>query len=136
MSYKDHKELVAALKQVYTALNAEAAEECLLEFAEKWDGKYPTVSKQWQSKWENITPFFAFPADIRKAIYTTNAIKSMNRSLHKRLKTRGVLPNDDAVFKLIYLSLRHIARRRTMPIRNWKVALNQFAIHFEEIFPF
>ena len=136
VSYKDRKELAVDLKQIYTSLNAETAEEYLLKFAEKCSGKYPTVSKQWQSKWENITPFFAFPADIRKAIYTTNAIESMNRSLRKVLKTKGVLPNDDAIFKLIYLSQRHIIRRWTMPIRNCKGALNQFAIHFEERFPF
>jgi len=104
--------------------------------AEKRDDKYPMVSKQWHLKWGNITLFFTFPFDIRKTIYTTNAIESMNRSLRKVLKTRGVRPNNNAVFKLSYLSLRHIAPRWTMPIRIWKGALNRFAIHFQERFPF
>ena len=99
--------------------------------AEKWDAKYPTISKQWLGKWENVIPFFAYPQDIRKAIYTTNAIESANRSLRKVLKTRGELPSDDAVFKLLYLALRNISKRWTMPIHHWKAALNQFAIHFE-----
>jgi putative transposase len=103
----------------------------LEDFASKWDTQYPTISKQWQNNWENVIPFFDFPQDILKAIYTTNAIESINRSLRKALKTRGALPNDEAVFKLLYLALRNISRRWTLPIRDWKAALNQFAIHFE-----
>lgn len=136
VSYKHRKELSTDLKKVYTAITAEEAEINLEEFAEKWDSKYPTVSRQWRSHWPNVTPFFAFPNDIRKAIYTTNAIESVNRSLRKVLKIHGVLPNDDAVYKLIYLAMNNISKRLTMPIRNWTGALNQFAIHFEDRCPF
>jgi putative transposase len=133
--YKDKKVVSADLKKIYNSLTVDEAETMLEEFAEKWDSKYPTISKQWQGKWENIIPFFDYPQDIRKAIYTTNAIESINRSLRKVLKTRGTLPSDDAVFKLLYLVLRNISKRWTMPIHHWKAALNQFAIHFEERFP-
>lgn len=131
-----HKKAVSAdLRKIYDASTVSEAENMLESFAEKWDEKYPTISRQWRVNWENVIPFFAFPADIRKAIYTTNAIESINRSLRKVLKTRGALPNDDAVFKLLYLALKNISRRWTMPIRNWAGALNQFAIHFAERFP-
>jgi putative transposase len=129
--HKNKKAVSADLKKVYNAATVSEAETMLEQFAQKWDAQYPTISKQWQNNWENIIPFFDFPQDIRKAIYTTNAIESINRSLRKALKTRGALPNDDAVFKLLYLALRNISRRWTLPIRNWKAALNQFAIHFE-----
>ena len=133
--YKDKKVVSADLKKVYNSTTVDEAENMLEEFAKKWDSKYPTISMQWKGKWENVIPFFAYPQDIRKAIYTTNAIESINRSLRKVLKTRGALPNDDAVFKLLYLALRNISKRWTMPIHHWKAALNQFAIHFEERFP-
>jgi len=133
--YKDKKVVSADLKKVYNSATVDEAETMLMEFAEKWDSKYPTISKQWQDKWENVIPFFGYPKDIRKAIYTTNAIESVNRSLRKVLKARGALPNDDAIFKLLYLALRNISKRWTMPIHHWKAALNQFAVHFEERFP-
>jgi len=129
--YKNKKAVSADLKKVYNAATVDEAETMLEEFAHKWDTQYPTINKQWRNHWENVIPFFDFPQDIRKAIYTTNAIESINRSLRKALKTRGALPNDDAVFKLLYLALRNISRRWTLPIRDWKAALNQFAIHFE-----
>ena len=129
--YKDKKAVSADLKKVYNSTTVEEAETMLADFSEKWDAKYPTISKQWLDKWDNVTPFFAFPDEIRTAIYTTNAIESVNRSLRKVLKTRGALPNEEAVFKLLYLALRNISRRWTMPIRNWKPALNQLAIHFD-----
>lgn len=130
--YKDKKQVVEDLKNIYGADTAEMAELGLKTFAEKWDAKYPTISKQWQQNWVNIIPFFEYPKDIRKAIYTTNAIESLNHSLRKILKTKGVLPNDEAVFKLLYLAIRNVSRRWTMPIRNWKSALNQFAVKFGE----
>ena len=129
--HKNKKSVSSDLKKVYNAATVDEAETMLEQFAQKWDSQYPTISKQWRNNWENIITFFDFPQDIRKAIYTTNAIESINRSLRKTLKTRGALPSDDAVFKLLYLSLRNISRRWTLPIRNWKAALNQFAIHFE-----
>ena len=133
--HKDKKVVSIDLKKIYNSSTVAEAETMLEEFAKKWDSKYPTISMQWKGKWENVIPFFAYPQDIRKAIYTTNAIESINRSLRKVLKTRGALPNDDAVFKLLYLALRNISKRWTMPIHHWKAALNQFAIHFEERFP-
>lgn len=129
--HKDKKAVSADLKKVYDSATVDEAETMLAEFADKWDGKYPTISKQWLAKWDNVTLFFSYPEDIRKAVYTTNAIESINHSLRKAFKTRGALPNDEAVFKLLYLALRNISRRWTMPIHNWKAALNQFAIHFE-----
>lgn len=132
--YKEKKQVAADLKTIYDADTAEQAELNLAAFAEKWDAKYPTISRQWSTNWTNIIPFFEYPKDIRRAIYTTNAIESLNHSLRKILKTRGVLPNDDAVYKLLYLAVRNVSRRWTMPIHNWKMALNQFAVKFGERF--
>ncbi len=133
--HKNRKEVSADLKRIYNAVTVDEAESMLQAFADKWDATYPTISRQWRGNWENVIPFLDFPMDIRKAIYTTNAIESINRSLRKVLKTRGALPNDEAVFKLLYLALRNISKRWTMPIRNWKAALNQFAIYFDQRFP-
>lgn len=133
--HKNKKAVSADLKKVYDATTVDQAAVLLDEFSQKWDEQYPTISKQWRMHWENIIPFFEFPKDIRKAIYTTNAIESINRSLRKVLKTRGALPNDEAVFKLLYLALGNISKRWTMPIHNWADALNQFAIYFERRFP-
>ena len=104
----------------------------LASFSEKWDDQYPTISKSWKAKWENITPFFAYPPDIRKAIYTTNAIESINMSMRKVIKLKRVFPSDDAALKQLYLALKNISKKWTMPIRNWKEAMNCFMIMFEE----
>jgi putative transposase len=135
VSWKDRKKLVADLKDVYHAATAEEAESNLLKFAEKWDKKYPTISRLWTRHWERIIPFFEYPEEIRKAIYTTNAIESLNHSLRKIIKNRGAFPNDDAIIKILYLALKNASRRWTMPIKNWKAALNMFAIKFEGRFP-
>jgi len=135
VSYKDRKAVVIDLKKIYGANTADESKMMLEKFAEKWDKKYPTISKQWHQNWENIIPFFAWPEDIRRAIYTTNAIESINHSLRKVLKTRGALPNDDAVFKLMFLALKRISKKWTMPIHNWNAALGQFAIRFAGRFP-
>ena len=135
VSWKDRKALCADLKQIYGAATIEEAELALTNFSAKWDPKYPSVSQLWQRHWDRITPFIDYPDDIRKAIYTTNAIESVNRSLKKILKTKGSLPNDDAVFRLLYLALGNISKKWTMPIRNWKMALGQFAIKFADRFP-
>ena len=111
------------------------AEAALEAFAEKWDDVYPTISALWLRHWERIIPFFDYPADIRKVIYTTNAIESLNRSLRKILKTKGCFPSEEAVHKLLYLALRNISKRWTMPIRDWKAALARFAIEFPDRFP-
>ena len=135
VSWKDRKKLCADLKEIYTAATVEDAQTQLDSFANKWDDQYPTVSKLWKSHWENVIPFFDYPKDIRKAIYTTNAIESVNRSIRKVIKTKGSFPNDDAIMKILYLALENISQKWTMPIRNWKSAMSQFAIKFEERFP-
>mgnify|MGYP001245967671 CR=1 FL=1 len=132
--HKDKKNVAADLKSIYDAMTESEASLALKDFASKWDEKYPTISRQWTANWPNLIPFLDYPHEIRKAIYTTNSVESLNHSLRKIMKTRGVLPNDDAVFKLLYLAIRNVSRRWTMPIHNWKSALNQFAIKFSERF--
>ncbi|MFC1566292.1 IS256 family transposase [bacterium] len=133
--YKDRKKLSTDLKKVYTTTNADSARLALEDFKEKWDSKYPTIYEIWNRNWEGIIPFLAYPEYIRKAIYTTNAIESLNHTLRKITKTKGSFPTDNAVFKLIYLGLQNASKKWTMPIRDWKLALNQFAIIFEGRFP-
>ena len=128
VSWKHRKEVAADLKPIYRASTVEDAEQRLNEFAAKWDKSYPTISQQWRRNWEHLTPFFAYPEDIRKVIYTTNAIESLNMSLRKVIKTRGSFPTQEAAFKLLYLALEHIAQKWTMPVRDWKAALQRFAI--------
>jgi putative transposase len=128
VSWKQRKAVAADLKPIYQASTVEDAEQRLEEFAAKWDGAYPTISQMWRRNWEHLTPFFAYPADIRKVIYTTNAVESLNMSLRKVLKTRGSFPTQEAAMKLLYLALEHIARKWTMPVRDWKAALQRFAI--------
>jgi putative transposase len=101
----------------------------------KWDAKFPTIAKSWRSNWARVIPFFAHPPEIRKVIYTTNAIESLNMSLRKVTKARGSFPNDEAVFKLLYLALRNIAKKWTMSVHDWKAALNRFAIVYENRLP-
>ena len=128
--WKDKKAVVADLKTIYTATNAEVAKESLNAFRTKWDEKYPTIADFWERNWEGLVPFLSYPDYIRKAIYTTNAIESLNRSLRKISKNRGSFPNDESALKLLYLALRNISKKWTMPIRLWKQALNQFVILF------
>ena len=131
VSWKDRKAVAAALKPVYTAATAEAAERALTEFEQQWASRYPMIGRSWRNNWTRIIPFFQFPAEIRRVIYTTNAIESLNYSLRKIIKNRSLFPNDEAVFKLLYLALKNIEKKWTMPIRDWKQALHQFAIVFE-----
>lgn len=130
VSWKDRKAVAAALKPIYTAVNEQQAELALNQFAESWDKRYPTISASWRRHWQGIIPFLKYPEAIRKAIYTTNAIESLYSSLRKVTKHRGAFPHDDAVMKILYLSLKNITKKWTMPIRPWKQALNQFVIHF------
>jgi putative transposase len=131
VSWKDRKELCADLKTIYGSSTLDEAELNLQSFADKWDPKYPSVSKLWYRHWENIISFFDYSAEIRKVIYTTNAIESLNRSLRKVLKTKGSFPNDESIVKLIYLAMQNIAKKWTMPLQNWGSAINQFSIKFE-----
>jgi putative transposase len=135
VSWKQRKEVAADLRTIYQATTAEQAELHLDAFAAKWDATHPTISQSWRRNWNRVTPFFAYPAEIRKVIYTTNAIESINMSLRKVTKTRGSFPNDEAMFKLLYLALNNIAKKWTMPIRDWKAAMNRFSILFEDRMP-
>ncbi len=132
---KDKKFVAADLKTIYSAKTPEQAKQALLEFKEKWDDKYPSISDSWNRNWAEVTPFLAYPADIRKAIYTTNSIESVNFTLRKIIKNKQLFPNDDSIRKILYLALKNISKKWTMPIQNWKLALNQFAILFPERFP-
>ena len=134
-SWKDRKLLAAALKPVYTAPSAEAAAEALDEFERSpWGQKYPTVTAAWRRAWDRVIPFFAFPPEVRRVIYTTNAIESVHSRLRKIIKTRGHFPSDDAASKLIWLALRNITADSSRAAKEWKLAMNQFAILFEERF--
>jgi putative transposase len=132
VSYKHRKAMAMDLKKIYSGVNAEEAELRLHEFAEIWDGQYPAVSKIWFRHWGNIIPFFAYPPEIRKVIYTTNAIESLNMTLRKVMKNKRIFPSDEAAFKQIYLALKNISKKWTMPIRDWGAALSRFAIEFED----
>jgi putative transposase len=135
VSYKDRKAVAADLRLIYTASTEAQAEQQLVNFAEKWDKQYPTISKSWINHWQRIIPFFAFPPEFRKAIYTTNAIESLNMTLRKVLKNHRAVPTDDSALKVVYLAIANIAKKWTMPIKDWKAALNRFAIEFADGFP-
>jgi len=131
VGWKDRKTVAADLKLIYGSATVDEAEMALTAFAEKWDKQFPTISQIWLRHWENITPFFDYPPEIRKVIYTTNAIESMNMTLRKVMKNKRVFPTDEAAFKQIYLALQNISKKWTMPIRDWKPALARFMIEFE-----
>jgi putative transposase len=135
VSYKDRKAVAADLKTIYKAVTEAEAEQALIGFAQRWDAQYPTISKSWFNHWNRIMPFFAFPQDIHKAIYTTNAIESLNMTLRKVLRNHRSFPTDESALKVIYLAIHNISKKWTMPIRDWKAALNRFAIEFEGRFP-
>ena len=135
VSWKDRKAVCADLRKIYTAETRDAAEFALEEFDERWRKHYPTVAPAWRNRWEEITPFLDFPPEIRKAIYTTNAIEALNRQLRKAVKTRGSLPSDDAVLKLLFLALRNAKKVWGRPFPQWNRCLAQFAIYFEGRLP-
>ena len=130
--WKDYKGVTRDLKQIYQSATEEEALLALEEFAERWDDKYPQISKSWHSHWENLNTLFNYPPDIRKAIYTTNAIESLNSVIRKATKKRKLFPTDDSAKKVIYLAIREASKKWTMPIRDWKPALNRFIIEFED----
>jgi len=135
VSWKERKAVAADLKPIYRAATSEDAWLQLEVFAEKWDGRYPSISQIWRRNWDQVTPFFAYPAEIRKVIYTTNAVESLNMSLRKVIKTRGSFPNEDAALKLLYLALERVEKKWTRPVLDWKAALNRFAILYEDRIP-
>ena len=133
--WKDRKAVAKDLRAVYGAATLVEAEEALERFSQNWDAKYPAISPSWRAEWERLTVFFDYSPEIRKVIYTTNAIESLNYSLRRMLKTRGSFPNDDSILKILYLAINRVAKKWTMPIRNWKAALNQFVILFGDRVP-
>lgn len=133
--WKHMKAVAHDLKAIYCAANEEAALRELETFEKKWDAHYPTVGQIWRRHWVGIVPFLAYPDFIRKAIYTTNAIEAINRQIRKVIKTKGLFPNDQAALKLIFLALQNASKKWTMPIREWKQALAQFSILFQDRFP-
>jgi putative transposase len=133
--WKDYKLVTADLKRIYQSVSEQEASLELDNFSEKWGVKYPQISKSWRSNWENLITIFDYPPDIRKVIYTTNAIESLNSVIRKSVKTRKVFPSDDAALKVVYLAIQAATKKWTMPIRSWKPALNRFMIEFEELAP-
>ncbi len=132
VSWKQRKVIAADLKRIYGAATLSEAELALDEFAEKWDDQHPTISLSWRNNWERLSVFFDYPPEIRKVIYTTNAIESLNASLRKITKTRRSFPTDESVMKILYLALHQISKKWTMPIRDWKAAMSQFMIMYSD----
>ena len=130
VAWKDYKAVTQDLKAVYQAPTEEAALMALEQFAQVWDGKYPQISKSWYGHWQNLNTFFAYPAEIRKAIYTTNAIESLNSVIRQAIKKRKVFPTDDSVRKVIYLAIDAASKKWSMPIRDWRLAMSRFIIEF------
>ena len=131
VSYKDLKAVCRDLKEVYSAINAESGHEALEEFGKKWNDKYPMIQASWERNWNDLTEFFNYPKDIRRAIYTTNAIESLNFSLRKITRNKSSFPDDDSIYKVMYLAIKNASTRWTMSIKDWGLAVNQFAILFD-----
>jgi putative transposase len=135
VSWKLRSEVADDLKRIYQSTTVEEAEGRLSEFEQKWNATHAPIAQSWRRHWPRLIPFFDYPPEIRKVIYTTNAIESVNMSLRKITKNRGAFPSDEALLKLFYLALRNISKKWTMPVRDWKAALTRFTIQFEERMP-
>lgn len=135
VTWKNRKVVASSLRAIYSAASESAARDALQQFNEQWGEQYPAIVPSWEKNWERLTPFFDFPKEIRKVVYTTNAIESLNYSLRKVIKGRGAFPHDDAIRKLLYLGLKNVSKKWTMPIRDWKAALNQFIILYGDRVP-
>nr|CDL66679.1 unnamed protein product [uncultured bacterium] len=131
VSYKDLKAVCRDLKEIYSAINAESGHEALEEFGKKWNDKYPMIQASWERNWNDLIEFFNYPKDIRRAIYTTNAIESLNFSLRKVTRNKSSFPDDNSIYKVMYLAIKNASARWTMPIKDWGLAVNQFAILFD-----
>jgi len=132
VSWKDYKAVTADLKLIYRSSTEEEALLELERFAEKWDNQYPQIAKSWRANWDNLNTLFNYPDAIRKAIYTTNAIESLNSVIRRAIKKRKIFPNDDSARKMIYLAIKEASKKWTMPIRDWRNAMSRFIIEFEE----
>ena len=130
--YKDRKAVCADLKKIYGAVNLDDAELAKEAFREKWDKKYPNILKSWDRNWPELTILFEFPREIRKIIYTTNAVEGYHRMVRKFTKSKPIFPTDDSIRKVIYMSVREISKKWTTPVRDWGLAYQQFAIFFED----
>ncbi|QPT40306.1 Transposase and inactivated derivatives [Oligella ureolytica] len=130
--YKDYKAVATGLKRIYQSATEEEALHELELFGQQWDDKYPQISRSWQANWSNLNTLFRYPEDIRRAIYTTNAIESLNSVIRKAINKRKLFPTDDSARKVVYLAIMDASKKWTMPIRNWKLALNRFIIEFED----
>jgi len=128
---KNQKEFMADLKPVYKAETVEAAEIALDSLEEKWGGRYPIVIKSWRKKWPNLSTYFKYPDDIRRVIYTTNAIEAVHRQFRKLTKTKGAFPNENSLLKLLYMGIQNASKNWTMPLQNWNLTLSQLSIYFE-----
>ena len=135
VSYKDLKALMADLKQVYAAVDETAAEEALDRFAERWDRKYPKISTSWRANWPNLSTYFKFPEELRRLIYTTNAIEGFNRQLRKVTKSKAVFPTDDSLFKMLYLAMLDITKKWTGRRQDWSVIHAQLAVFYADRMP-
>lgn len=135
VSTQDSKEVIADLRKSYQAATVVEAEQALDKFAQAWDAKYPTIAKVWRAKWSDIITLFDFPPAIRRAIYTTNAIESVNSVIRKFTRNRKIYPNEESALKIVYMAIHEAAKKWTMPIRHWKQALNHFAIMYEGRMP-
>jgi putative transposase len=133
--YTDKKIVASDLKKIYQSNTIELAQEALDEFELTWGDKYPAIVKSWRNNWEKITPFLQYPKEIRRVIYTTNIVESLNSTLRKAVRNRGHFSTEDGIMKVLYLAIRGVSKKWSMPIREWKQALNHFAIMFEERFP-
>ncbi len=130
VSWKDRKAICVDLKKIYGAVNLEDAEYALEEFREKWNGKYPAILRSWDDNWADLTTFFEYPQEIRHLIYTTNAVEAYHRMVRKFTKSKAIFPTDDSIRKVVYLSVREITKKWTMPVQNWSIVYNQLAIYF------
>jgi len=130
--WKDYKAMTADLKKIYQSVTEDEALLALEQFEKRWDEQYPQISRSWRTHWQNLNTLFNYPADIRKAIYTTNAIESLNSVIRKAIKKRKLFPSDDSAKKVVYLAIQEASKKWTMPIRNWKSALNRFMIEFKD----
>ena len=130
--WKDYKAVTTDLKQIYQSVTEEEALVALDQFSQRWGDKYPQISRSWHAHWHNLNTLFNYPQEIRKAIYTTNAIESLNSVIRKAIKKRKLFPTDDSAKKVVYLAIQAASKKWTMPIRNWKMALNRFMIEFED----
>jgi putative transposase len=132
VGWRDRKDVARDLKEVYSAATAEVAEQELARFAEKWDRPYAPIAALWKRHWQHVTPFFAFPPEVRKVMYTTNTVESLNRAFRKIIKNRGAFPSEEAALKLLYLTMNRASARWKNTVQDWKAALNHFAVLWED----